>query len=351
MSVVDSADPVGYGSDFLYTITVTNNGPEAASGVTLSDPMGLGLSLFEVQASQGFCTGGAVFCTLGSLMPGAHATLTLLVHPTAVGNIVNVATIQSASSDPDPGNNSATAVTTVVPGVATAPVTPPPPPGTPPPPPPPPPVAPPPPVSPPPPPPPVTPPPPPPPVSPPPSPPPPAPPPVSPPPPPPVSPPTPPPVSPPPVSVPSADVAVSIADDPDPASYGSVVTFTVTVRDDGPSAAEGVLLRDPTTLGSNVLSVTTTQGACGGGATPAGVDVNCSLGTLAAGAVATVKLAVTPTAVGYLTNAATVTLATFDPDRGNNWAMAETRVDPATSARPPCSDEATTAFDSPGTCR
>src|SRR5947207_2110703 len=52
-------------------------------------------------------------CTLGSLAASATATVTLVVKPTAPGTITNMASATGNPTDPSPGNNSATAVTTV----------------------------------------------------------------------------------------------------------------------------------------------------------------------------------------------------------------------------------------------
>src|SRR5262249_11744061 len=51
---------------------------------------------------------------LGTLAPGATATVTLVVTLPA-GQVGNTATVASATFDPNPGNNTATAVVTVTP--------------------------------------------------------------------------------------------------------------------------------------------------------------------------------------------------------------------------------------------
>jgi trimeric autotransporter adhesin len=116
---------------------------------------------------------------------------------------------------------------------------------------------------------------------------------------------------------------------PDPATYGGAVTFTATVRNNGPNTAENVVLREPFGFGSSVASFTSSQGSCDDPPTADGVDVTCTFATIAPGASATVTVVVIPTAVGYVTATATATLTTYDPNRANNWIKAETRVDPA----------------------
>ncbi len=106
------------GSNSVYTITVTNNGPSAANGVTLTDTLAAGPAFISAVASAGTtCTGtGPVNCTLPTpLHSGATATITVTVKASAAGAYANTATITDSGTPPDPntGNNSYTAVATV----------------------------------------------------------------------------------------------------------------------------------------------------------------------------------------------------------------------------------------------
>ncbi|MBI3457802.1 MAG: DUF11 domain-containing protein [Candidatus Rokubacteria bacterium] len=111
----DSPDPVQVGQDLTYTITVTNNGPDTATGVGVTDPVPATVSLKSATASQGTCSGTAtVTCNLGSLAGSGTATVTIVVTPNSAGGISNTATVGATSpSDPNPANNSATAITMV----------------------------------------------------------------------------------------------------------------------------------------------------------------------------------------------------------------------------------------------
>jgi uncharacterized repeat protein (TIGR01451 family) len=119
----DSPDPVAAGSNLTYTITVSKNGPNAAQNVTMSDGVQTGTT-FVSFAQIGFSCftppvgeAGGVTCLIGALPSGATATFTLVVHVNAAmpagATMANTATSSTSSSDPTPGNNTATTATTV----------------------------------------------------------------------------------------------------------------------------------------------------------------------------------------------------------------------------------------------
>ncbi len=115
VSLVDPPDPVGVGQDLTYTVTVTNNGPHDALGVVLADMLPTGVTFVSAVPSQGTATqsGGVVTASLGSLTPGAFATVTIIVQPTITGTITNTVNVTSTSNDPDPTNNTASESTLV----------------------------------------------------------------------------------------------------------------------------------------------------------------------------------------------------------------------------------------------
>ncbi|HKG79108.1 MAG TPA: SBBP repeat-containing protein, partial [Pyrinomonadaceae bacterium] len=121
---------------------------------------------------------------------------------------------------------------------------------------------------------------------------------------------------------PAGDLNVTITDTPDPVNFGSNLTYTINVKNDGEVAATGVTLTDTLPAGAALVSVTPSTGLCTGT-----TSINCGLGTLAAGAIATVTVIVTPPAVRTITNTATVTLNETDAFLGNNTATAATLVD------------------------
>ncbi len=114
----DSADPATVGTEFQYTLTVSNAGPENATGVTVTDDLPNDVDLVAATPSQGACDvkGKKVTCDLGTLANGANATVTLRVVPKRAGQIVNTATVSSADTDAYAQNNSDSETTTVVEG-------------------------------------------------------------------------------------------------------------------------------------------------------------------------------------------------------------------------------------------
>lgn len=106
-----SADIVAGGSEIVYTITVTNDGPDDATNTVVTDTLPEGLTFIEAttDAPGGECqfTDPTVTCTLGSLgaLQGAHVTIRVRV-PMTLGTFSNQASASSDTTDPDPGDNS-----------------------------------------------------------------------------------------------------------------------------------------------------------------------------------------------------------------------------------------------------
>lgn len=116
----DSPDPVTAGTALTYTIGVQNLGPDAASGVTVTDQLAKGVDFVSATSSAGSCThqGRRVTCRLGVVgtpaINYAPTTVTLTVIPRRLGVISNTASVKGAQKDPSTANNKATATTTVV---------------------------------------------------------------------------------------------------------------------------------------------------------------------------------------------------------------------------------------------
>jgi uncharacterized repeat protein (TIGR01451 family) len=110
---VGSPNPVEVGSNITWTMVVTNNGPDTATGVTISDPMPAGNTFVSATTSQGSCTGGAILqCNLGTIAAGASVTITLVTTPTAVGTVTNTVTVVGNEAETNTANNTASASVT-----------------------------------------------------------------------------------------------------------------------------------------------------------------------------------------------------------------------------------------------
>ena len=115
-------DPVIGGGEVTYTLTVTNDGPNASSGFNVVDTLPAGVTLVPGSFSGSGWTfnAGAMTAThAGTLANGASSTFTFRARVgVGSGNVVNAAVVNAGSAvpDPNPGNNSAEATTSVTPG-------------------------------------------------------------------------------------------------------------------------------------------------------------------------------------------------------------------------------------------
>lgn len=258
LSMTASPSPVVQGSNLTYTLTVNNLGPNDAVNVVVRDtlPNVFG-TLVSVASSQGTCTGTS--CSLGTVTGGGSATMTIVVTPTIIGQLLNQASVYSDLPDPDVTNNNASISLTVQ--AAPAP--------------------------------------------------------------------------------PSADLRITKTDSPDPLIVGSNLTYTITVTNLGPEAASDVAVTDDLPASVTFQSATPSQGTCSGAN-----SLTCALGTITAGANATVSVVVTPTMVGTLSNTAQVTTSALDPVSTNNSALQTSLVN-ADPASGPWADLRVSVSDSP----
>jgi len=250
---VDTPDPVTAGNNLTYTVTVTNNGPDAAASASWTDTLPAGTTFVSLPTVAGWsCTtpgvgsGGTVSCTRASFAVGSSVfTLTVNVGAAVASGTVlsNTATVTSTTGDSNAGNNSATATTTVAA---------------------------------------------------------------------------------------SADLSVTVTDSPDPVQAGSNLTYTITVGNAGPSVATNAALDDTLPAGTTFVSLSNPGGwSCTTPAVGASGSINCTAPSFPAGSgvftlVVNVGLAVANGTV--LSNTATVSSSTTDPNSGNNSATATTTV-------------------------
>jgi uncharacterized repeat protein (TIGR01451 family) len=109
----------------IFTVTLSNSGPNVATGITVSDPVPTGLTFDNVTATRGNWDGTAGEWTVPSLAAGSANSVTLTIEATVTassGSVTNTATITALDqTDPVSGNNTGTA--TVVVTVANTPPT------------------------------------------------------------------------------------------------------------------------------------------------------------------------------------------------------------------------------------
>ncbi len=106
------------GAHVVYSVVVTNRGPQEASEVLVTSPLPAA-SLFEdAQVSQGSVStnqDGTVTAELGSLPVGGTAQVDIVVTPTVTGVMTNTAVVSGDFADPDLANNVGSATTQVYP--------------------------------------------------------------------------------------------------------------------------------------------------------------------------------------------------------------------------------------------
>ena len=232
-------NPVNVGNNLVFNLTVTNAGPDDATGVTLTNTISIPNGQFTVVSvtpSQGTCTG--INCSLGTILSTANATVSIVIAPTipTAGTppnsvtATNIATVISNEQDPATANNISTASATVNA---------------------------------------------------------------------------------------SADLAITQAVTPNPAASGSIVTYTITITNNGPSTASNVSGRfDPSLLLNNVTCTAPAGSSCNRDGNPFFTFTpNLAPGT------AVFTLRGTLGCLGQdatLTNTVTVSSSTFDVNSANN---------------------------------
>ena len=113
LAVTKSGSPadqeLGAGN-ITWTMVVTNNGPSAATGVVVTDPMPAGNTFVSATSSKGTCTGGAILnCAIGSMAVGESVTITLVTTPSTVGQQTNTVNVAGNRPETNTANNTASA--------------------------------------------------------------------------------------------------------------------------------------------------------------------------------------------------------------------------------------------------
>lgn len=111
LSVSVAGSSTQYPSNVSYTVTVTNNGPDTANTVSLTDTLPSGLTLVSATASGGVggsCTGAN--CSWTSIASGASGTATITAGPSAPGGYPMSSSVSATTADLNSANNSAAGV-------------------------------------------------------------------------------------------------------------------------------------------------------------------------------------------------------------------------------------------------
>jgi large repetitive protein len=114
VQVHESATTASLGSTLTETMMVTNRGPDAATGVDLTDVLGAATELIAVNPGRAACSASApLHCTLATLPPGASLTIGRTLRPLGPGRLIDAASVSANELDANVANNLATASTTV----------------------------------------------------------------------------------------------------------------------------------------------------------------------------------------------------------------------------------------------
>ncbi len=106
---VDDNTPI-VGTNVVFTITVSNDGPDAATNVTVEDVLPAGLTYVSDNSGGDYNSGTGIW-TVGTINNGANASIEITATVTTAGNKTNYAQVDDSDQyDPNstPGDNSAT---------------------------------------------------------------------------------------------------------------------------------------------------------------------------------------------------------------------------------------------------
>ena len=107
-----SARVAARGDIVEWTIVVTNNGPQTATGVTITDDAAALATIVSLQVSQGTC--GRTSCSLGTIPPGGSVRIVARTRMLRVGARLNIAGVRGEQPDSVPENNVASALIRVL---------------------------------------------------------------------------------------------------------------------------------------------------------------------------------------------------------------------------------------------
>lgn len=107
-----ASPPATVNHDFQLELTVTNRGPQTATGLTVSDlvPAGVDVVAVESGAVTSTLVDRTLVCNLADLAPEASATLSLTLRGTVAGEYTNAVTVAAAETELVPDDNAGSLV-------------------------------------------------------------------------------------------------------------------------------------------------------------------------------------------------------------------------------------------------
>jgi uncharacterized repeat protein (TIGR01451 family) len=119
LSMVASATNVLVSNNVVFIVGITNYGPSTSSNVLVSDTLPSGITLVSTNITPGSAgsvshVGKLVIWNIGSLTNGAGAQLALTMSSGTVGTIINSATVQAGTPNPDSSDVYASAAVNIV---------------------------------------------------------------------------------------------------------------------------------------------------------------------------------------------------------------------------------------------
>jgi uncharacterized repeat protein (TIGR01451 family) len=122
-----------------------------------------------------------------------------------------------------------------------------------------------------------------------------------------------------------ADLSLTKSDSTDPVAVGETLTYFLHLSNAGPEPASAVIVTDNLPATVTFVSATPTQGFCSHSAG----TVTCPIGTILSGGGAAIEIEVAAESEGVITNAASASSNTADPDDTNNTDSEDTTVEVA----------------------
>jgi uncharacterized repeat protein (TIGR01451 family) len=110
IGLTSSAATVIDNSNVSYSVSVTNFGPSASAAIVISDPIPAGMTFVSSSPAQGAPTNGVLTLSISGLAKDASTNVTIVLQPNVLGSLTNTVSVSAATTDPNPDDNTASAV-------------------------------------------------------------------------------------------------------------------------------------------------------------------------------------------------------------------------------------------------